>query len=458
MANQLQFEHFDQLVSQIKTLAEASFKEGKPMDQVEGSLYSQLRKMGLALLTAVLDAAEQGDVGPTIEKNSRTYKRLPKRSRRYRSIFGDIRFERYVYGTAPSDAIQAIPLDEHFGLPEHDYSLLLESWTGMHATDASFGRAVKKLEAILEIHIPIDSAERIEERLGKSAALVLENLPPIDRDTEAEILVQTSDNKDMRTPQQIIDALFRVPYQRDDDYIEALPQNPRYFASMTRYDRNGEILGKTAEQQAQQWMTFQTIRRCNKGQLKVVMHDGQKSLWNCAEDFQEGWQTIDILDLLHVLPRIWSSAKIIKPKAEVEDFVKEQLLLLLTGSIGLLIAPLKDYRRCKGVKKKDKEELTRIINYLEANKCRMKYNEYLATGLPIATGVIVGACRHVIKDRMECSGMRWKEHGARTMLNLRCIAASELWDVTIEQHRELSLAKYGKERKNYFESFLSMAA
>lgn len=499
MANQLQFEHFDQLVSQIKTLAEASFKEGKPMDQVEGSLYSQLRKMGLALLTAVLDAAEQGDVGPTIEKNSRTYKRLPKRSRRYRSIFGDIRFERYVYGTAPSDAIQAIPLDEHFGLPEHDYSLLLESWTGMHATDASFGRAVKKLEAILEIHIPIDSAERIEERLGKSAALVLENLPPIDRDTEAEILVQTSDNKgipmvrsavkslpvgapeerkgpapdkkqmacmagvytiaqDMRTPQQIIDALFRVPYQRDDDYIEALPQNPRYFASMTRYDRNGEILGKTAEQQAQQWMTFQTIRRCNKGQLKVVMHDGQKSLWNCAEDFQEGWQTIDILDLLHVLPRIWSSAKIIKPKAEVEDFVKEQLLLLLTGSIGLLIGPLKDYRRCKGVKKKDKEELTRIINYLEANKCRMKYNEYLATGLPIATGFIEGACRHVIKDRMECSGMRWKEHGARTMLNLRCIAASELWDVTIEQHRELSLAKYGKERKNYFESFLSMAA
>ena len=126
MANQLQFEHFDQLVSQIKTLAEASFKEGKPMDQVEGSLYSQLRKMGLALLTAVLDAAEQGDVGPTIEKNSRTYKRLPKRSRRYRSIFGDIRFERYVYGTAPSDAIQAIPLDEHFGLPAELVKMIRE--------------------------------------------------------------------------------------------------------------------------------------------------------------------------------------------------------------------------------------------------------------------------------------------------------------------------------------------
>ncbi len=148
---------------------------------------------------------------------------------------------------------------------------------------------------------------------------MLENLLPINRDTEAEIPVQTSDNKgnpmvrsalkswpvgapedrigpapdkkqmacmagvytiarDMRTPLQIIDALFRVPYQRDDNYIETLPQNPRYFASMIRYERNGEVLGKTTEQQDRQWMTFQTIRRCNNGQLKVVMHDGQKSL------------------------------------------------------------------------------------------------------------------------------------------------------------------------------------
>jgi hypothetical protein len=65
----------------------------------------------------------------------------------------------------------------------------------MHSTDVLFGKAEEKLESILEIRIPVDSAERIEERLGKSSALVLDNLSPIDRDTEAEILVQTSDNK-----------------------------------------------------------------------------------------------------------------------------------------------------------------------------------------------------------------------------------------------------------------------
>ena len=71
---------------------------------------------------------------------------------------------------------------------------------------------------------------------------------------------------------------------------------------------------------------------------------------------------------------------------------------------------------------------------------------------------VEGACRHVIKDRMERSGMRWKEKGACSMLNLRCIEASEFWDVTTQQHRDVNLSKYGKERRNYCEAFLTMAS
>jgi hypothetical protein len=111
MDPQIQFAQFDELVSELKRIAERSIQEGRPIDKVESSLFNQLRKMGPALLTAMLEAAGKGDVGPTIEKNSRKYKRLPKRGRRYRPIFGDIQFESYVYGTAPSDAIQAIRID-----------------------------------------------------------------------------------------------------------------------------------------------------------------------------------------------------------------------------------------------------------------------------------------------------------------------------------------------------------
>jgi hypothetical protein len=58
----------------------------------------------------------------------------------------------------------------------------------------------------------------------------------------------------------------------------------------------------------------------------------------------------------------------------------------------------------------------------------MAYHEYLAAGYPIASGVIEGACRHVVKDRMERSGMRWVLQGAHAMLGLRSIQASGLWE------------------------------
>ena len=58
----------------------------------------------------------------------------------------------------------------------------------------------------------------------------------------------------------------------------------------------------------------------------------------------------------------------------------------------------------------------------------MRYNEYLALGYPIASGVIEGACRYVVKDRMERTGMRWVLKGAGSMLALRSVYSSGLWD------------------------------
>jgi hypothetical protein len=46
----------------------------------------------------------------------------------------------------------------------------------------------------------------------------------------------------------------------------------------------------------------------------------------------------------------------------------------------------------------------------------MRYHQYLAMGLPIASGAVEGACKNLIKDRMERSGMRWTEGMAEAML------------------------------------------
>ncbi len=81
-----------------------------------------------------------------------------------------------------------------------------------------------------------------------------------------------------------------------------------------------------------------------------------------------------------------------------------------------------------GLRGRKAEKLRKICQYLETNRHRMKYNEYLAAGYPIASGVIEGACRHVVKDRMERAGMRWTVAGAQAMLDLRTTYINEQWD------------------------------
>ena len=71
----------------------------------------------------------------------------------------------------------------------------------------------------------------------------------------------------------------------------------------------------------------------------------------------------------------------------------------------------------------------------------MKYDEYLAAGYPIGSGVVEGACRHLVKDRMEKTGMRWRIEGAQAILNLRAIYVNDDWApfhaarIQAEQHK-----------------------
>ncbi|TWU29145.1 hypothetical protein Poly41_67170 [Novipirellula artificiosorum] len=77
-----------------------------------------------------------------------------------------------------------------------------------------------------------------------------------------------------------------------------------------------------------------------------------------------------------------------------------------------------------------------IGGYLEKNSDRMRYDEYLRRGYPIASGVIEGTCRHLVKDRMERSGMRWTLEGARSMLNVRAAFQSDHWRTFIDWHMQ----------------------
>ena len=85
---------------------------------------------------------------------------------------------------------------------------------------------------------------------------------------------------------------------------------------------------------------------------------------------------------------------------------------------GLVIGGLRQTltkRKLRGSRRKTMRE---VIGYFDRNRGRMRYDEYLAAGYPIGSGVIEGACRHLVKDRLERSGMRWHPDGAQAMLDL----------------------------------------
>jgi hypothetical protein len=76
------------------------------------------------------------------------------------------------------------------------------------------------------------------------------------------------------------------------------------------------------------------------------------------------------------------------------------------------------------------------VEYLENNKAHMRYDEYLAAGYPIGSGVAEGACRHLVKDRMEQTGMRWTMEGAQAMLHVRALYLNDQWEEFLEHRVE----------------------
>ncbi len=81
------------------------------------------------------------------------------------------------------------------------------------------------------------------------------------------------------------------------------------------------------------------------------------------------------------------------------------------------------------------------IEYLENNREHMRYDEYLAAGYPIGSGVAEGACRHLVKDRMEQTEMRWTVEGAQAMLHVRALYLNDQWEDFLEFRVEQEQAR-----------------
>ena len=87
-----------------------------------------------------------------------------------------------------------------------------------------------------------------------------------------------------------------------------------------------------------------------------------------------------------------------------------------------------------------------LLNY----KDMLKYDEYLAAGLPIATGVIEGACRHLVNDRMDITGARWGLQRAEAILKLRSLKSSGDSEVYWDFYKDQTLKRNHTSRYDNF--------
>jgi hypothetical protein len=158
-----------------------------------------------------------------------------------------------------------------------------------------------------------------------------------------------------------------------------------------------------------------------------------------------------LVDFIHVLEYLWKAAWCFHAPRDpaMEDWVIAQALDILHGRTGEVIARIGQLAAEHPPKPGGEHAkiIRKTLSYLQNKQPWMDYPQALAAGWPIATGVIEGACRHLVQDRMGITGARWSLHGAQAMLWLRAIHASgdtgAYWDYHITQeHQRNHLSRY----------------
>lgn len=484
MTRELDFSKTQELVARLCKSMEQASRAGKRVDVVERELLEKLLELGLEILTEYIASAGDGDEGEVLERQGRNLIRLKAPKQRvYSSIFGKIEFSRCVYGTRERQKVQWIPLDAKLGMPAAEQSYVLEDLLQKLVVQLPYGEAVKHLGDFLGVRIGQRTAEAMAGRLSEYSHSFRESQPSPQAKTEGEIVVMTLDGKGVPVRRPLEQRLqeecgiarpawkSRVKYAKSskrrqrgepksrkqmayvgivytvDPFVRTAaeilqevqrqtrkddrpaPRNKRAWAEMTQI-REGQVSDGQPRLFSELANEVRVRNRRQKKPLVCVM-DGQRSF---RKLFQRVGQVTPILDIYHSIERLWNAAHCFHPDCslEAEQFVDRYLKMMLEGKVGSVIGVFKRFTKTlSGAKRTN---LVKVITYLENNRAYMKYDEYLAAGYPIGSGVVEGACRHIVKDRMERSGMRWEAEGAQTVLSLRTIYINENWNDFI-QHR-----------------------
>ena len=225
----------------------------------------------------------------------------------------------------------------------------------------------------------------------------------------------------VRTPEQMLAVLARDE-EAEPRPARPRPQHKRVWASLEQEPR--EVLEEAFREALQ--------RDPQGNQRWVAVVDGNETQLTILKQLAEhyGVRLTIVLDIFHVLEYLWKAGHALAAEgsAELEQWVLQRLGRVLEGRAHQVAAGMRRSATKRRLATRKREPVDRCANYLLKYQDYLAYDQYLAAGFPIGSGVIEGACRHLVNDRLGITGARWRLRGAEAVLRLRALRSSGDFD------------------------------
>lgn len=253
-------------------------------------------------------------------------------------------------------------------------------------------------ETSADVHRPVEASNR--KRMAEVAAVY--SLEPVSR-----------------TPDDVMRELRRDGPRK----VRPKAQNKRVWASLEKsiVDVVDEAFIEAMQRDEHYRRRWVALVDGNTDQIAAIKQMAN----NC------GAAVTIVVDFIHVLGYLWKAGKALNESADaaaIEAWVTERAERILRGDACLVAAAIRRSATGRSLRDKRRKAVDKCANYLLNHKEFLRYHEYLRDGVPIATGVIEGACRSLVQDRMDITGARWGLTGAEAVLKVRSLRASGDFD------------------------------
>ena len=402
------------------------------------------------------------------------------------TVLGAVRVRRIGYRAGAGGGPALFPADAVLNLPRRRYSWGLQQLAVLFTQAGSYQQARQFVRAATGVSI---GKRQLEQITAEAAADAAGFDPALPREQEAGPLALSPDAKGVAMlPGALRRRGAKAPGQRARNFEKrrgtgekghkrmaqagcvfdvAVPDEPRTPEQILA--RQPGQPPPQAPEAASTWYTaditagcaetiaalFDQAGRRDPGHARtwIALADGDNHQIRQIQD-QAAARRVPVtilIDFVHVQEYLWKAAWCFhRPRdPAIEAWVTAQELDILHGGVAQVIARIKDLAAAHPPRPGSEHDkvIAKTLSYLQAKQPYLDYPRALASGWPIATGVIEGACRHLIGDRMGITGARWGIDGAQAILQLRAITASgnldDYWTCHIARERQRNhLSRY----------------